>query len=76
MSITADEKAKIIKEFGKNEKDTGSTEVCVRIVAVRMRHFRAVWTGQYPGRVVLCGWKRTYDSVHMPARIWGSIHLM
>ena len=36
MSITADEKAKIIKEFGKNEKDTGSTEVQVALLSARI----------------------------------------
>lgn len=32
MAITKEEKANIIKEFGKNEKDCGSTEVQIAIL--------------------------------------------
>ena len=32
MALTKDEKAKIIKEFAKNEKDTGSAEVQIAIL--------------------------------------------
>ena len=32
MAMTKEEKAKIIKRFGKNEKDTGSTEVQIAIL--------------------------------------------
>ncbi len=32
MAMTKEEKAKIIKSFGKNEKDTGSTEVQIAIL--------------------------------------------
>ncbi len=32
MALTKEEKVKIIKEFGKNEKDTGSIEVQVAIL--------------------------------------------
>ncbi|ADG70735.1 30S ribosomal protein S15 [Brachyspira innocens] len=40
MSITADEKAKIIKEFGKNEHDTGSTEVQVALLTNRITYLK------------------------------------
>ena len=32
MALTKDEKAKIVKEFAKNEKDTGSAEVQIAIL--------------------------------------------
>ncbi len=32
MAITKEEKAKLIKEFAKNDKDTGSTEVQIAIL--------------------------------------------
>ena len=32
MAMTKEEKAKIIKDFGKNDKDTGSTEVQIAIL--------------------------------------------
>ena len=32
MAITKEEKAKLIKKFGKNDKDTGSTEVQIAIL--------------------------------------------
>ena len=32
MALTSEEKAKIVKEFGKNEKDTGSMEVQIAIL--------------------------------------------
>lgn len=32
MALTSVEKAKIVKEFGKNEKDTGSIEVQIAIL--------------------------------------------
>ena len=32
MALTKEEKAKIVKEFGKDEKDTGSIEVQVAIL--------------------------------------------
>jgi small subunit ribosomal protein S15 len=32
MALTSAEKAKIVKEFGKNEKDTGSIEVQIAIL--------------------------------------------
>lgn len=38
MSITTDEKAKIIKEFGRNEKDTGSAEVQVALLTNRISY--------------------------------------
>ncbi len=40
MSITADEKVKIIKEFGKNEKDTGSAEVQVALLTNRITYLK------------------------------------
>ena len=36
MTITKEEKAAIIKEFGKNEKDCGSTEVQIAILTKRI----------------------------------------
>ncbi len=43
--ITTEKKAEIIKEFGKNEKDTGSTEVQVALLTYRINdlqaHFKA-----------------------------------
>ena len=36
MTITKEEKAAIIKEFGKNEKDSGSTEVQIAILTKRI----------------------------------------
>ncbi len=32
MAITKDRKAELVKEFGKNEKDTGATEVQIAIL--------------------------------------------
>ena len=32
MALTKDEKAKIVKEFAKNEKDTGSAEVQIAVL--------------------------------------------
>ncbi|MFC2969450.1 30S ribosomal protein S15 [Acidimangrovimonas pyrenivorans] len=44
MSITADEKARVIKEFGTKEGDTGSPEVQVAILSSRIatltEHFK------------------------------------
>ncbi|MEM9393664.1 MAG: 30S ribosomal protein S15 [Pseudomonadota bacterium] len=44
MSITADEKAKLIKEYGTKEGDTGSPEVQVAILSSRIstltEHFK------------------------------------
>ncbi len=43
--ITTEKKAEIIKEFGKNENDTGSTEVQVALLTYRINdlqtHFKA-----------------------------------
>ena len=36
MSITAEEKARVIKEFGKTEGDTGSAEVQIAILTSRI----------------------------------------
>lgn len=36
MTITKEEKAAIVKEFGKNEKDCGSTEVQIAILTKRI----------------------------------------
>ena len=38
--MSADEKAKIIKEFGKNEKDTGSAEVQVALLTNRITYLK------------------------------------
>ena len=32
MAITKEDKAKLVKEFGKNDKDTGATEVQIAIL--------------------------------------------
>jgi len=36
MSMTAEEKAKIVAEFGRDAKDTGSTEVQVALITRRI----------------------------------------
>ncbi len=45
MALNKEETAKIIKEFGKNEKDTGSAEVQIALLTARIRdlteHLRA-----------------------------------
>jgi len=38
MSIVAEEKAKIMKEFGRNEKDTGSAEVQIALLTNRISY--------------------------------------
>ena len=38
MSISKDEKAELIKKFGKNENDSGSPEVQVAILTMRIRN--------------------------------------
>ena len=38
MSITKEEKAKIIKEYGKNEKDCGSSEVQIAILTEQINN--------------------------------------
>ena len=38
MSITNERKAKLIKEFGKTEQDSGSAEVQVAILSERIRN--------------------------------------
>ena len=38
MSITQERKAELIKEFGKNDKDTGSAAVQVAILSERIRN--------------------------------------
>lgn len=38
LSITKEETAKILKDFGKNEKDSGSAEVQVAILSVRINN--------------------------------------
>jgi len=38
MSITKDEKTALIKEYGENEKDTGSTPVQVAILTTQIRN--------------------------------------
>lgn len=38
MSIVAEEKSKIIKEFGRNEKDTGSAEVQIALLTNRISY--------------------------------------
>ena len=36
MALTKDEKAKIIKDFAKNEKDTGSAEVQIAMLTKKI----------------------------------------
>jgi small subunit ribosomal protein S15 len=36
MAVTKEEKAKLVKEFGKNENDTGSTEVQIAVITARI----------------------------------------
>lgn len=38
MNITSVRKAEIIKEFGKNEQDTGRTEVQIALLTERIKH--------------------------------------
>ena len=38
MSITKEEKAALIKEYGENEQDTGSTSVQVAILTTQIRN--------------------------------------
>ncbi len=44
MSLGKDQKLEIIKEFGSNEKDTGSTEVQIALLTTRIKelteHFK------------------------------------
>ena len=37
MALSKEETSKIVKEFGKDEKDTGSTEVQVAILTKRIQ---------------------------------------
>ena len=41
MTITNEEKAKLIKEFSVNEKDTGSPEVQIAILTTRIQNLTA-----------------------------------
>ena len=38
MPLTKEEKDNLIKEFGKNEKDTGATEVQIALLTYRIQH--------------------------------------
>lgn len=38
MSMSAEEKAKVVAEYGKNPQDTGSTEVQVALLSFRISH--------------------------------------
>jgi small subunit ribosomal protein S15 len=38
MSVTAEKKREIIKRFGKDENDTGSTEVQIALLTERINH--------------------------------------
>ena len=44
MPLNADEKEKILKKYGKNDKDTGSTEVQITLITSRIKelteHFK------------------------------------
>lgn len=37
MAVTKERKAELVKEFGKNEKDTGATEVQIAILTEEIR---------------------------------------
>ena len=41
MALTKEEKAKIVKEFGKNDKDTGSIEVQIAILTKEINDLTA-----------------------------------
>lgn len=41
MSVGKNEKAELVKQFGKNEKDTGSVQVQVAILTKRITHLTA-----------------------------------
>ncbi len=41
MALTKTEKAELVKKFGKNEKDTGSTEVQVAILTAEIKNLTA-----------------------------------
>ena len=36
MAVTKEEKAKLVKEFGKNEKDSGATEVQIAVLTAEI----------------------------------------
>lgn len=38
MSVTAEKKQEIVQRFGKDEKDTGSTEVQIALLTERINH--------------------------------------
>ncbi|MBT3479238.1 MAG: 30S ribosomal protein S15 [Candidatus Marinimicrobia bacterium] len=38
MSLTNEQRQEIVKQFGKDEKDTGSTEVQVALLTARIRY--------------------------------------
>ena len=38
MSLTAEHKAEIVKKYGKNEKDTGTTEVQIALLTDRITY--------------------------------------
>ena len=40
MSLSTAEKAKVIAEYGKNEQDTGSTEVQVALLTTQINHLQ------------------------------------
>ena len=41
MAVTKNDKAEVVKQFGKNEKDTGSVQVQVAIITKRIAHLTA-----------------------------------
>ncbi len=40
MSLTAEQKAAIVKEFGRDEKDTGSSEVQIALLTAQINHLQ------------------------------------
>jgi small subunit ribosomal protein S15 len=44
MSITKEEKQELIKKYGKNEKDSGTAEVQIAILTLRINHLTSHFT--------------------------------
>lgn len=44
MSITKEEKQGLIKKYGKNEKDSGTAEVQIAILTLRINHLTSHFT--------------------------------
>ena len=44
MALTSAEKAKIVKEYGRNAKDTGSIEVQIAILTKEINDYRILYS--------------------------------